>query len=86
MLSSNRQEGRYAEISGYAAADSRYLTGLYRGEGTMFYVLFILLFIIIFMLYQHHRERHTIPFTLVLVAYFFAIFSMMIYYSRDAYY
>lgn len=56
------------------------------GEGTMFYVLFILLFIIIFMLYQHHRERHTIPFTLVLVAYFFAIFSMMIYYSRDAYY
>ena len=52
----------------------------------MFYVLFILLFIIFFMLYQHHKERHTIPFTLVLVAYFFAILSMMIYYSRDAYY
>ncbi|MFR6330684.1 MAG: hypothetical protein ACLUOI_18980 [Eisenbergiella sp.] len=52
----------------------------------MFYVLFILLFIIFFMLYQHHKERHTIPFTLVLAAYFFAILSMMIYYSRDAYY
>ena len=50
----------------------------------MFYVLFILLFIIFFMLYQHHKERHTIPFTLVLVAYFFAILSMIIYYSRDA--
>lgn len=57
-----------------------------RGGFIMFYALFILLFIIFFMLYQHHREQHTISFTLVLVSYFFAIIGMMIYFSRDAYY
>lgn len=56
------------------------------GGFIMFYALFILLFIIFFMLYQHHREQHTISFTLVLVSYFFAIIGMMIYFSRDAYY
>lgn len=52
----------------------------------MFYVLFVILFLIFFLCYQHQKERYSTAFINVLVLYFIAICSMMIYFSRDTYY
>lgn len=52
----------------------------------MFYALFVIAFLTIFFLAFQNKKRHTIIFSIVLISYFLAISSMMIYYSKDTYY